>query len=170
MQNFADPRDYDRINLLAGTITGPSQRLPPPEPKPEPWEVAQDEKNTRRAVAALFNGLFSVIGVGVAVWWAGKTTGWSENLVSGQMQGPKDHKSDILSLIFILLALFYCFPKHLSIAPHFIYLCRFIHGVGRGCAFRFILQQTRTGKRIPIQVSSKEIRSTAETPPKKVWR
>ncbi|PVF99260.1 hypothetical protein CPB86DRAFT_783849 [Serendipita vermifera] len=75
-----NPRDYDRISLLAGTITGPSKRLPPPEPKPEPWEVAQDEKNTRRAVAALFNGLFSVIGVGVAVWWAGRTAGWSDNL------------------------------------------------------------------------------------------
>ncbi|KAG9053565.1 hypothetical protein FS842_007842 [Serendipita sp. 407] len=46
-------RDYDRVSLLAGTITGPSKLLPPPEPKPEPWEIAQDEKNTRRAIAAL---------------------------------------------------------------------------------------------------------------------
>ncbi|KIM28449.1 hypothetical protein M408DRAFT_16338 [Serendipita vermifera MAFF 305830] len=71
-------RDYDRINLLAGTVTGPASRLPPPEPKPEPWEVAQDEKNTRRAIAALVNALFSVVGVGAAVWWASKTTGWSD--------------------------------------------------------------------------------------------
>lgn len=72
-----NPRDYDRLALLAGTVTGPSQRLPPPEPKPEPWEVAQDEKNTRRAIAALVNGLFSVVGIATAVWWASKTTGYS---------------------------------------------------------------------------------------------
>ncbi|KAG8801786.1 hypothetical protein FRC18_007714 [Serendipita sp. 400] len=71
-------RDYDRVSLLAGTITGPSKLLPPPEPKPEPWEIAQDEKNTRRAIAALVNGLFSVVGIGAAVWWASKTTGWTD--------------------------------------------------------------------------------------------
>lgn len=79
---FTDSRDYDRLNLLAGTMTSPSQRLPPPELKPEPWEVAQDEKNTRRAIAALVNAVFSMVGIGAAVWWASKTSGWSDEFVS----------------------------------------------------------------------------------------
>lgn len=78
---MTDPRDYSRLSLLAGTITSPSSRLPPPEPKPEPWEVAQEEKNTRRAIAALVNGVFSMIGVGAAIWWASKTTGWTDEMV-----------------------------------------------------------------------------------------
>lgn len=63
-------------------MTNPSTRLPPPEPKPEPWEVAQDEKNTRRAIGALVNAVFSMVGIGVAVWWASKTAGWSDEFVS----------------------------------------------------------------------------------------
>ncbi|KAG8815791.1 hypothetical protein FRC17_000591 [Serendipita sp. 399] len=76
-------RDYDRLSLLAGTIAGPSKILPPPDPKPEPWEIAQEEKNTRRAIAALVNGLFSVVGIAAAVWWASKTTGWSDEMRIG---------------------------------------------------------------------------------------
>lgn len=77
-----DQRDYDRLNLSAGTMTNPSTRLPPPEPKPEPWETARDEKNTRRAIAALVNAVFSMLGIGAAVWWGSKTTGWTDEVVS----------------------------------------------------------------------------------------
>ena len=81
LTRLADPNDYLLIALLAGTKTSPSSRLPPPEPKPEPWEIAQDEKSQKRAIAALVNCVFSVVGVGAAAWWASKNAGWKDEWV-----------------------------------------------------------------------------------------
>ena len=81
LTRLADPNDYLLIALLAGAKTSPSSRLPPQEPKPEPWEIAQQEKTQKRDIAALVNGVFSVVGVGAAVWWASRNTGWKDEWV-----------------------------------------------------------------------------------------
>ncbi|CAE6402524.1 unnamed protein product [Rhizoctonia solani] len=65
-----DPSSYSLIPLLAGTIFAPSSK-PPPPPPPE-----YDPSEDRRAITALINGLFSVVGVGFAAWWAAGSVHW----------------------------------------------------------------------------------------------
>jgi TMEM199 family protein len=70
-----DPGDYLAISLLAGTTSNPSAKLAPYTPQ------SDDDQSTRaasdrRAITALINGIFSVIGVGAACWWAGGSVGW----------------------------------------------------------------------------------------------
>ncbi|QRV88966.1 hypothetical protein RhiJN_16984 [Ceratobasidium sp. AG-Ba] len=66
-----DPKSYMLIPLLAGTTFAPSSK-PPPIPPPEP-----DPSHDRRAIAALLNGMLSVVGVGFAAWWAAGNIYWS---------------------------------------------------------------------------------------------
>ncbi|KAG8691604.1 hypothetical protein FRC11_015041 [Ceratobasidium sp. 423] len=65
-----DPSSYSLIPLLAGTTFAPSSK-PPPPPPPE-----HDPSEDRRAITALINGLFSVVGVGFAAWWAAGNVYW----------------------------------------------------------------------------------------------
>ncbi|CAE6421723.1 unnamed protein product [Rhizoctonia solani] len=65
-----DPISYSLIPLLAGTTFAPSSK-PPPPPPPE-----YDSSEDRRAITALINGLFSVVGVGFAAWWAAGSVHW----------------------------------------------------------------------------------------------
>ncbi|CAE6508764.1 unnamed protein product [Rhizoctonia solani] len=65
-----DPSSYHLIPLLAGTIFAPSSKPPlPPPPEHDPSE-------DRRAITALINGMFSVVGVGFAAWWAAGNVYW----------------------------------------------------------------------------------------------
>lgn len=65
-----DPKSYSLIPLLAGTTFAPSSK-PPPPPPPQ-----TDHSEDRRAITALINGLFSVVGVGFAAWWASGNVYW----------------------------------------------------------------------------------------------
>ncbi|EUC59761.1 endoplasmic reticulum-based factor for assembly of V-ATPase [Rhizoctonia solani AG-3 Rhs1AP] len=65
-----DPSSYSLIPLLAGTTFAPSSK-PPPPPPPE-----HDPAADKRAITALINGLFSVVGVGFAAWWAAGNIYW----------------------------------------------------------------------------------------------
>ncbi|CAE6526202.1 hypothetical protein RSOLAG22IIIB_02699 [Rhizoctonia solani] len=65
-----DPSSYSLIPLLAGTTFAPSSK-PPPPPPPE-----HDPAADKRAITALINGLFSVVGVGFAAWWAAGNIHW----------------------------------------------------------------------------------------------
>ena len=76
-----DPSDYLIISLLAGLVTSPSAVLGPYKPPPSAQELRRNAARDRRAVIALINALFSVIGVGVAVWHASGTTGWNHDMV-----------------------------------------------------------------------------------------
>ncbi|KAG9018897.1 hypothetical protein FRB90_008478 [Tulasnella sp. 427] len=69
------PSDYSMIALLAGTVTSPSAKLPPYKPPLTPEEEAILKSKERKAISALINGFLSVVGVGVAAWWAGGSIG-----------------------------------------------------------------------------------------------
>ncbi|KAG8946079.1 hypothetical protein FRC04_012057 [Tulasnella sp. 424] len=69
------PSDYSMIALLAGTVTSPSAKLPPYKPPLTPEEEAILKSKERKAISALVNGFLSVVGVGVAAWWAGGSIG-----------------------------------------------------------------------------------------------
>ncbi|KIO26529.1 hypothetical protein M407DRAFT_7813 [Tulasnella calospora MUT 4182] len=71
--------DYSMIALLAGTVTSPSAKLPPYKPPLTPEEQAILKSKERKAISALINGFLSVIGVGVAGWWAGGSIGMRQD-------------------------------------------------------------------------------------------
>ncbi len=70
------------IALLAGTTTAPSAKLPPYRPPLSPEEIAILNSKEKKAISALLNGFLSVIGVGVAAWWAGGSIGMSNDEVN----------------------------------------------------------------------------------------
>jgi hypothetical protein len=70
-----NPRDYDRIALLAGTITSPATRLPP-DPVKDPYAEALQRARERKAISTMINAIFSVFGVGFAAWWSAGNIGW----------------------------------------------------------------------------------------------
>jgi hypothetical protein len=80
-----DSRRYTMLNLLAGSTTSPNAHFTPYEPA-----TAEDEgrraKEERRAITALLNGLFSVVGSGAAVWMVTENRGWSVERVSTPFQ------------------------------------------------------------------------------------
>lgn len=76
------PSDYSMIALLAGTVTAPSAKLPPYKPPLTPEEQAILKSKERKAISALINGFLSVVGVGVAGWWAGGSIGMRQDHVS----------------------------------------------------------------------------------------
>lgn len=69
------------ISLLAGLVTSPSAVLGPYKPPQSAQELRRNAAGDRRAIVALVNAMFSVIGVGVAVWRASSTTGWTHGVV-----------------------------------------------------------------------------------------
>ncbi|KAJ1306882.1 hypothetical protein OPQ81_007867 [Rhizoctonia solani] len=73
-QEGLDPSSYSLIPLLAGTTFAPSSK-PPPLPAPE-----RDHTEDRRAISALINGLFSIVGVGFAAWWASGNLYWRNEM------------------------------------------------------------------------------------------
>jgi hypothetical protein len=69
------------ISLLAGLVTSPSAVLAPYRAV-DPQGVKKSATRERRAIIALVNAMFSVVGVGVAAWWATRSAGWSIEKVS----------------------------------------------------------------------------------------
>ncbi len=78
------PSDYSMIALLAGTRTAPDRKFPaefaPLARNDEP--VHRSEMNDRRAITALLNALLSILGSGVATWWAADRLRWQNEWVS----------------------------------------------------------------------------------------
>jgi len=70
-----NPSEYLMISLLAGTIFAPSSRPPPIVSIPDPDE---QQRRDRKAISALINAMFSIIGVGVAAWYAAGASGWRD--------------------------------------------------------------------------------------------
>ena len=77
------PSSYSMINLLAGCTTSPNSHFPP--------HVSAEEKDRtesrqmteeRKAIATRINAMFSVVGSGVAAWWAAGVQGWAVEWVS----------------------------------------------------------------------------------------
>lgn len=69
-----DPQSYTMVSLLAGTRTSPEKHFPPYVAK-DPEEDQRLRTKDRKAIATLVNAVLSVIGTGVATWWAGEYTG-----------------------------------------------------------------------------------------------
>lgn len=69
-----DPQSYTVVSLLAGTRTSPEKHFPPYTAKDAEEEQRLRTKD-RKAIATLVNAFLSVIGTGVATWWASTHTG-----------------------------------------------------------------------------------------------
>ncbi|KAF8318731.1 hypothetical protein DL93DRAFT_2132971 [Clavulina sp. PMI_390] len=72
-----DPGDFMMISLLAGSVTSPKAVLGAYTPPPTALEVRRAAVKDRRAVIALINAIFSIVGVAVAAWKASSTAGWT---------------------------------------------------------------------------------------------
>lgn len=77
-----DPADYSMVALLAGTTTSPNRRFPAQSPPQNGPKDLKRELNDRKAIVAVINGMLSVGGTGVAVWWAAGNIGWRHEWVS----------------------------------------------------------------------------------------
>ncbi|KAG8894609.1 hypothetical protein FRB99_001102 [Tulasnella sp. 403] len=73
-ESSLDPTNYSMIALLAGTITSPKSKLPYKRPLSQE-EIAHIKSKERKAISALINGVLSVVGCGVAAWWAAGSVG-----------------------------------------------------------------------------------------------
>lgn len=71
-----NPNDYSMIALLAGATTSPGSNFPPCHPPKDPEEIGRDRNRERKAIGAIINAVFSVVGTGAACWWGSKYTGW----------------------------------------------------------------------------------------------
>ena len=80
-----DPSSYAMVSLLAGTRTSPEKNFPDVPPKPDSGKEALKEVNDRRAVTAVLNALLSVLGSGVATWWAADRLRWKDEWVSSPL-------------------------------------------------------------------------------------
>lgn len=69
-----DPQSYTMVSLLAGTRTSPEKHFPPYVAK-DPEEEQHLRTKERKAIATLVNAVVSVVGTGVATWWASERTG-----------------------------------------------------------------------------------------------
>lgn len=75
--------DYSMISLLAGTRTAPDRKFPTDfaplghDNKP----LSPRDVNDRRAITTLLNALLSVLGSGVATWWAADRLRWQNEWV-----------------------------------------------------------------------------------------
>ncbi|KAI0084464.1 hypothetical protein BDY19DRAFT_971260 [Irpex rosettiformis] len=78
------PSDYSMIALLAGTRSAPDQKFPVDFTPPDISNqlVSRSELNDRRAITALLNALLSILGSGVATWWAADKLNWQNEWVS----------------------------------------------------------------------------------------
>ncbi|CCM05402.1 uncharacterized protein FIBRA_07618 [Fibroporia radiculosa] len=70
--------DYTMIALLAGTRTSPGRKFPPMPVSSSQSEDARRKVNDRRAITAILNALLSIIGSGVATWWAAGRLDWKD--------------------------------------------------------------------------------------------
>lgn len=75
------PEDYGMISLLAGTTTSPEKNFGQHVPPLEPEVLAANRAKERKAITALVNSVFSVIGAGFAAWWGADKTGWKNEYV-----------------------------------------------------------------------------------------
>jgi hypothetical protein len=75
------PEDYGMISLLAGTTTSPEKNFGQYVPPLEPEVLAANRAKERKAITALVNSVFSVIGAGFAAWWGADKTGWKSEYV-----------------------------------------------------------------------------------------
>ncbi|KAF9516761.1 hypothetical protein BS47DRAFT_1390354 [Hydnum rufescens UP504] len=75
MGHRLDLSDYLLISLLSGTTTSPLAKLSPYRSE-DPTTETSRQSSHRRALTALLNALFSVLGVGVATWWMAGSAGW----------------------------------------------------------------------------------------------
>jgi TMEM199 family protein len=67
----ADPQAYSMISLLAGSVTSPERHFP--VQIPEHVLAAEERKrqmSDKKAIVTLLNALLSIIGSGVATWFA----------------------------------------------------------------------------------------------------
>ncbi|KAF9258922.1 hypothetical protein L218DRAFT_876055 [Marasmius fiardii PR-910] len=71
-----NPNDYSMIALLAGATTSPGSNFPPIQPPKDAEEIGRQKKRERKAIGAIVNAVFSVVGTGGACWWGSKNTGW----------------------------------------------------------------------------------------------
>jgi len=75
--NSLNPRSYEMVSLLAGTITSPDRKFPPHKPETnDPLADARREIGDKKAVVTLVNALLSVVGSGAATWYAAGVAGW----------------------------------------------------------------------------------------------
>ncbi|TFK89173.1 hypothetical protein K466DRAFT_519442 [Polyporus arcularius HHB13444] len=73
-------QDYSMVALLAGTRTSPDRKLPhmPVSTAEEDEAARRRELGDRRAVTAIFNALLSIVGSGLATWWAAGRLAWRD--------------------------------------------------------------------------------------------
>lgn len=64
-----DPQSYTMVSLLAGTRTSPEKYFPPYTAK-NPEEEQRLQTKDRKTIATLVNAVLSIVGTGVATWWA----------------------------------------------------------------------------------------------------
>lgn len=83
--------DYGMISLLAGTTTSPEKNFGEYAPPAEPEVVAANRARERKAITALVNSVFSVIGAGFAAWWGADKTGWKNEYVRRLCLLPANH-------------------------------------------------------------------------------
>ena len=81
IQCHLEPNAYMMVSLLAGTKVSPEKQFPATPRHTGGVEEAQREMNDRRAVTAVLNALLSVLGSGVATWWAADRLRWKNEWV-----------------------------------------------------------------------------------------
>ncbi len=81
------------VALLAGTRTSPERKFPSmPVSTGEGDEAARKrELGDRRAVTAVFNVLLSILGSGLATWWAAGRLAWRDEWVRPHFTGTLLH-------------------------------------------------------------------------------
>jgi len=80
--NSLNPRSYEMVSLLAGSITSPERKFPPHKTgNNDPLADARREINDRKAVVTLINALLSIGGSGAATWYATGVVGWRNEWV-----------------------------------------------------------------------------------------
>ncbi|KAF9786500.1 hypothetical protein BJ322DRAFT_1004413 [Thelephora terrestris] len=90
--NSLNPRSYEMVSLLAGTITSPDRKFPAHKPETnDPLADARREIADKKAVVTLVNALLSIVGSGAATWYAAGVAGW------------RNEWRTLLSLLFALL-------------------------------------------------------------------
>lgn len=76
-----DPAAYSEVSLLAGATTSPESNLGQYTPPPDPADVEADKARERKAITSLVNAVLSVVGSGVAAFWASDKAGWRHETV-----------------------------------------------------------------------------------------
>jgi len=72
-----DASDYLLISLLSGVTSSPSTNPPPYDPDEfNPNKTSRRAAQDRRAIVALLNALFSILGVGIGSFWIAGSAGW----------------------------------------------------------------------------------------------